>query len=314
MVGVTGVSASLPFDLRALQVFLAVCDAGGMAIAARRLGITQPSVSQTIAEIEARTGTKLFDRTVRPIDLTPVGEVLRQQASTLLAEAHEIAPMLRRVGRGRLPFLRVGLVDSLSRTLTAPIARFLADVADQSSLLSGLTAFHTAALSTRQLDIVLGAEGGVADSEGLERHALWEEPYVLLCRSDVTPPKTVEALQDLVEASPLIRYSARSLTGMEIERHLRRLRLDPPRHQEFDTPHGVTAAVAAGLGWAITTPLCVKEGAINDAGLLCRALPGPALVRHLVLVARQREFGTVPRQLASLCRAVLGETVPIGEP
>ena len=305
----SGLTGSLPFDLRALEVFLAVCDAGGMAVAARRLGITQPSVSQTIAEIETRTGTRLFDRTVRPIGLTPVGAVLRQQASTLLAEAHEIAPMLRRVGRGRLPVLRVGLVDSLSRTLAAPIARFLAEVADHSSLLSGLTQFHTAALSTRQLDIVLGVEDGVADSEGLERHALWQEPYILLCRSDVPAPTTVDALQDLGRASPLIRYSARSLTGLEIERHLRRLRLDLPRHQEFDTPYGVTAAVAAGLGWAITTPLCVQESAVHDAGLLCHALPGPALVRHLVLVARQREWGAVPRQLATLCREVLGGVV-----
>jgi DNA-binding transcriptional LysR family regulator len=110
--------ALLPFDLRSLEVFLAVCEAGGMASAARQLRITQPSVSQTIAELEERTGTKLFDRHVRPIVLTHAGAVLRQRASMLLAEARQIGPLLRQTGQGRLPFLRLGIVDSLSRVLT----------------------------------------------------------------------------------------------------------------------------------------------------------------------------------------------------
>ena len=103
-------------------MFLAVCDLGGMAVAARQLGITQPSVSQVIAELEARLGGTLFDRRVRPIALTQSGVVLRQRASMLLAEAREIGPMLHQVGRGKLPFLRVGIVDSLRRCPSCEIA------------------------------------------------------------------------------------------------------------------------------------------------------------------------------------------------
>lgn len=308
---------TLPFDLRALEVFLAVCDAGGMALAARRLGITQPSVSQTIADIEARTKATLFDRRVRPIGITPSGAVLRQHASMLLAEARQIAPLLREVGSGRLPFLRIGLVDSLIRALSATIAGFLADVADQSSIASGFTASHSARLVTRQLDLFLGAEEGVEDTEGLERHLLLEEPYVVLCRPEEAAPTTVAELEDLARRSPLLRFSARSLTGLEIERHLRRLKLDLPRRQEFDTPYGVAAGVAAGLGWAITTPLCIGEAALPEARLRSHPLPGPALVRRLVLVARQRELGPLPRQLADLCRARLRQglgTAAEGDP
>jgi DNA-binding transcriptional LysR family regulator len=179
---------SLPFDLRALDVFLAICEAGSMVAAARRLGITQPSVSQTITEMEARIGVPLFDRQIRPIGLTPAGALLRQRASMLLAEARQIGPMLRRVGEGRLPFLRVGLVDSLSRALSATLAGFLAEVAEQSSLLSGLTANHTAGLITRQLDLFLGAEE-VEDAEGLERHLLLQEAYIILGPATLPPPR-----------------------------------------------------------------------------------------------------------------------------
>ncbi|WP_240756720.1 LysR family transcriptional regulator [Roseicella aquatilis] len=303
----------LPFDLRALDVFLTVCEAGGMAQAARRLGITQPSVSQTIAEIEQRTGARLFDRAVRPLGLTPAGVLLRQRAGLLLAEARQIGPLLRQVARGRLPTLRVGLVDSLMRPLSGLLAGFLAEVAEQSSLLSGLTASHAAALTSRQIDLFLGAEE-VEDAEGLERHLLLEESYVLLCPAGTVPPNDLAALTALAARLPLVRFSARSRTGVEIERHLRRLRLDLPRRQEFDTPHGVTAAVAAGLGWAITTPLCIADAALPDTRLMRHPLPGPRLMRRLVLIARQRELGTLPQRMAALCRAALQEELARAAP
>jgi DNA-binding transcriptional LysR family regulator len=174
----------------------------------------------------------------------------------------------------------------------------------QSSVLSGLTAAHTTALITRQLDVFLGAED-VEDLEGLERHLLLEECYVLLGPAGMPAPADIEALVRLGSERPFIRYSARSRTGVEIERHLRRLRVDFARHQEFDTPHGVTAAVAAGLGWAITTPLCVHEAAMQSAAIACCPLPAPSLKRRLVLVARQRELGPLPGRMAALCREIL---------
>ena len=82
-------TSPLPFDLRSLEIFIAVCENGSMVKAARRLGITQPSVSQTLAELEARVGVPLFDRHVRPLGLTQPGSVLQQRANMLLAEARQ---------------------------------------------------------------------------------------------------------------------------------------------------------------------------------------------------------------------------------
>ena len=62
---------ALPFDLRGLEIFLAVCDAGTMAVAARRLGLTQPAMSQSVADLERRIGVQLFDRGTRPLALAP---------------------------------------------------------------------------------------------------------------------------------------------------------------------------------------------------------------------------------------------------
>lgn len=297
----------LPFDLRSLQIFLAVCDTGSITVAARQLDLSQPAVSQAISDIEARCGAHLFDRAVRPIALTQAGGLLRQRGSSLLAEARQIAPLLRDLVRHSLPLIRVGLVDSMSRALLVELSAKLTESTENVAILSGLTASHASALLTRRLDLLIGVDD-LEDLDGLERWPLLSEPYVLLAPDDIDRPKEPQDLAILAEKYDLVRFSARSQTGLEIERHLRRLKLDLRRRMEFDTPFGVTARVAARQGFAITTPLCLLESAVPLDGLVCHPLPGPGLRRTLTLIARQSELGRLPRHIADFCREQLIRT------
>src|ERR1700712_4187567 len=165
----------LPFDLRALEVFLALCETRTMVAAARRLGLTQPAVSQIIGELETRIGVMLFDRLMRPLALTPSGLVLRDRAVFLLSEARQIGPLLRQGSDTRLLLVRIGLVDSLQRAALPALAADLAERATQAIFLSGLTPSHSTALLTRQIDLSLGVDD-LADIQGLERWPLVEEP------------------------------------------------------------------------------------------------------------------------------------------
>ncbi|WP_072394345.1 LysR family transcriptional regulator [Hyphomicrobium sp. CS1GBMeth3] len=297
-------SPTLPFDLRSLEIFLAVCEAGAMSTAARQLGLTQPAVSLAIGDLERKLGFALFDRTVRPLAVTVAGGLLRQRAAALIAEARQIGPLLRETEHGRLPLIRVGLVDSLSRVLTDPLAAFLATKADEVSILSGLTASHASDLLTRRLDLFLGVDD-LETWAGLERWPLAKEPYVLALPAGEEAPRSVPALRKLAERLPLIRFSSRSRTGVEIDAHLRRLGVAAARAFEFDTPYGVTSMVAAGRGFAITTPLCIAEAAVSGARVVTAALPGPQISRKLTLVARHRELGRLPRELGQKVRDVL---------
>jgi len=299
-------SATLPFDLRSLEIFLTVCDTGAMSSAARALGLTQPAVSLAIGDLERKLGFELFDRTVRPLAVTVAGGLLRQRASTLIAEAREIGPLLRETEHGRLPLIRVGIVDSLARVLTGPLAAYLATKADEVSILSGLTASHASDLLTRRLDLFLGVDD-LETWEGLERWQLAREPYVLMLPAGTEAPRTVPALRKLAQGLPLIRFSSRSQTGLDIEAHIRRLGLEVPRSFEFDSPYGVASMVAEGLGFAITTPLCIREAALPTADYVTANLPGAHIARKLTLVARHRELGRLPRELGEMARRVLIE-------
>ena len=294
----------LPFDLHALAVFLAASETGSMAAAARRMGVTQPAVSQSIADIERRMGVALFDRKVRPLGLTPAGALLRQRAAALLADALQIAPILRETSKDSFPLVRIGVVDSLSRTLACDLAAFLSARAGEISLHSGLTAQHAGAFLTRRLDIVISVDE-LIEVDGLERWPILEEPYVMLLPRRPGRREETPDLDQLMSRSTLVRFSARSRTGAEIDQHLRRLRRDIPRRLEFDTPYGVTAAVAERLGWAITTPLCLMEAAVPLDEMQIAPLPAPGLRRRLILIARRGELGSLPEQIAKRAWNVL---------
>nr|WP_246395908.1 LysR family transcriptional regulator [Gluconacetobacter tumulisoli] len=297
----------MPFDLQALEVFLAVCESGGMAAAARQIGVSQPAVSQIIGDIESRSGTILFDRSVRPMALTASGMVLRQHAMSLTTEARRIAIRLRETQAGRINLVRVGSVDSLSRAVMGQLSAFLRTRVDQAVIHSGLTETHATALFTRQLDLIIGVND-FEDIAGLERWPLMEEPYLFLCPAGEKIPGTPQDLLAMSRRIPFIRFSARSRTGQEIERYLRRLRLDLPAGQEFDSPYGVTAACRQG-GMAITTPLCLLECDLALDGLRWGKLPGPTMGRGLTIVARRRELGRLPADLAATLRRTLRDDV-----
>lgn len=62
--------------LRLLTTFEAVSRHGSMRLAAARLNVTQPAISQALKTLEAHVGAPLIDRATRPARLTEAGELL----------------------------------------------------------------------------------------------------------------------------------------------------------------------------------------------------------------------------------------------
>lgn len=60
--------------LKGIEVFVSTADAGSFTAAAARLNLTTSAVSKSVARLEARLGTRLFERTTRSLALTDTGE------------------------------------------------------------------------------------------------------------------------------------------------------------------------------------------------------------------------------------------------
>ena len=102
-----------------LRYFQAVCKYDGVSRAAEILNISQPSVSNAIANLEKEFGIKLFTRQRKRLLLTEEGRVLLELAEKLLSQADETSRTMRELG-SRNKVLRLG-VPPMIGSLVLPV-------------------------------------------------------------------------------------------------------------------------------------------------------------------------------------------------
>lgn len=290
--------------LRAMEVFVAVVETGSMSAAAQRLSASPSGISQQIANLEQALGVKLLDRQARPIALTPAGYLFERHALSILDEVKLARTELMELRLSSLPRLRLAMIDDLDVILTPALVDALASRYPQCAFeaWSGGSLDQLADLTERKADVVVAADNG-EDRDWLERHVLLREPYVLLAAKGLLD-READVVARLMTA-PFVRYTSRLAMGRQIEQHLRRLRLMPPRRYEFNSSQSVIAMVCDSGGWALTTPLSYLDGAQFHDRIDIAPLPFPAFFRTVSLFARGTELGDVPAALAELCRELI---------
>lgn len=82
------------FPWYATELFLRVCEAGGLSAATRfgKIGISQPALSAQMMTLEQHLGKKLFHR--KPFELTPEGRIFLEEALRMRARMSQIRDML----------------------------------------------------------------------------------------------------------------------------------------------------------------------------------------------------------------------------
>jgi DNA-binding transcriptional LysR family regulator len=83
-------NADLRFDLIDLETFLAVVELGSFSEAAKRMHVSQPSVTSRVQKLESVLKTRLVERTTRKVMATPDGEMLADRARAALRGLREL--------------------------------------------------------------------------------------------------------------------------------------------------------------------------------------------------------------------------------
>ncbi|MGO4403321.1 LysR family transcriptional regulator [Bosea sp. RAF48] len=100
--------------LKTLEAYLQVASLGSVTAAARHLGVSQPSVSRMIQELERDLGQPLFERAGQRLVLTPKGMVLRDDVERALAGFVNLWERAREVVGEAEPPIRVSAVSALA--------------------------------------------------------------------------------------------------------------------------------------------------------------------------------------------------------
>lgn len=298
-------------DLQALEVATFVIETGSMSAAAARLGVTQSAVSQAMKRAEYQVGVRLVHRDRRPLVPTEAGRLLAAHMAEIALRSERAIEEVRAIaGRPERQDLRLGMVDTFASAVGPMLIRDMMEgaIALRVTAFSGLAHAHAEALMRHQIDAAITSDA-LEDLDDLARFEIYREPFVLVAPVAWADVLRERSLRDILFDHPLIRYSARSHMGRQVESHLRRLRIEHPHHLAFDTSDSLLAMVAGGVGVAITTPLCLVQGAAHLPALSVLPLPAPVFSRKLTLMTRRGEFATLGPRLAEAARNMIARHI-----
>lgn len=99
-------------NLKQLNAFIHVANTGSMSQSAKDLGLSQPTLSRHIAQLEQLLGQALIDRYRRPMTLTPAGEFFYLHAQKSVGELNELIALTQNFGKSSNT-LTIGFVASI---------------------------------------------------------------------------------------------------------------------------------------------------------------------------------------------------------
>ena len=109
-----------------LGFFSTLAGAASLSAAARELGVTLPAVSKRLAQMEARLGVLLVNRSTRRMGLTPEGELTLEHARRILADIDGLGELLGLSKATPQGLLRVNATLGFGRSHIAPlVSRFV---------------------------------------------------------------------------------------------------------------------------------------------------------------------------------------------
>lgn len=296
------------FDFYAIEVFLLTAELGGMTQSARHLGITQSAVSQIIAKLEAAVGANLFDRTLRPMALTTSGKALFDQGGKLVIEAKSLIGEIRDGSKLPIDTVTIAMAESVANQLTAPLIEHLGGRARNWRIRSGISQIHHNEFLARKFDMLITGSSTLENTPGIDHHNILDEPFILVLPARYTDD--IGRIEQLIPM-PFIRYSMLSGMGQRIERQMARMKVKLPNFMEVDSTFQQLTSVAAGLGWSITTPLCVAAHSPLLEHLRLAPMPRGQFSRSIQLVARTGDMGNLPAATAIFAqRYLIGKILP----
>jgi len=205
---------------RHLQCFLQTARLGGVAKAAQSLGVSQPAVSKSLAELEEILGVELMERSRAGVSLTPVGEMFLRYAGASVAALRQGLDGVARSKMAEETLLTVGVLPSVAgRLVPTAVDRFRrASPGVTLKIVSGPNLHLLDQLRLGAVDLVLGRLGAPASMAGLSFQHLYSETVSFVVRPG-HPLHVAPDLDRIVDYPVLFPDNEAAIRGI-VERYL----------------------------------------------------------------------------------------------
>ena len=270
--------------------------------AARLNGLSQSAASQAIQEIERELDAELFDRSTRPLTLTPAGKVYLDFCRDVIRRQEELAVALSRLkdhinGRARIAAIySVGLSEMAE--IEARFAERYPGAVLEISYLRPERVWQAVEQDMADLGLMSYAES----SREIVALPWRDEEMVVAVGADhpLAARKSVVATE--LEAGPFIGFDEDLPIQNQIERYFRDHRVTVETVLRFDNIEMIKQAVSHGAGFSIM-PERVLRGDIESGRIIALHLKPAELFRPVRIIHRRRKsFNDVTQGLLQLIR------------
>lgn len=299
----------MDITLRQFEVLAAVADSGSFTLAAKKLGVSQPSVSETVRRIEDELGFAVFHRTTRTLVLSHDGahvvatarEMIRNVRAAYELISTRMGGTESRIGLAALPSLISSVIAPALKEFRFLHSRIAVDVHDSNQERA------LDLVSDGIVDMAFVSEGSLR--RGLNFEVLAADRFLLLCplghRLADRPSVHWGELADenFIALSPT--SSVRKITDAAF---LQAATSCVP-HYELEQVPSAAALAEAGLGVAALPEYSFSMFAMRS--VVAVPLVSPEIVRRIGVVTRgHRPLGPGNQAFLKLCRETLAMTHP----
>ncbi len=287
-----------------LEMFIALARERHFGRAAAACGVTQPTLSSAIRQLEESLGVQLVWRGSRFQGLTPEGQRVLEWARRIVADTRAMRAEMRVARRGLSGNLRLGVIPTalaMVADLTGPFCARHPDV--RVAILSRSSAEILAQIEALEID------AGITYLEGeplgrVEAVPLYRERHMLLVSAESATARRAEVGWADLAGEPLCLLTADMQNRRIVDRHLAAAdAAGPAPRLESNSIVALVSHVAQG-GWSSVLPGRMAELFTADARL--RAVPIAGADHSVGLITAPRSPHT------PLLEALIGAARAVG--
>lgn len=233
---------------RALSVFLTTVEERKFSSAAKKLGVTQSSVSQTIALLEQKLGVSLFERDSRPLKPTPDALELYRAIKKKDEELRQLLATIQ-AKNWLKPDVRLGMIESAGQLIAGEVCKEMKATIGMVTLTAGTSGKLLDDLFNDYIDVAMVA--GAEELIEVQKIKIYDDPWFLIFppTSNLEPTSWID-LQ--LCGYPFIFHSLDTADGRILENFFQNLHLLFPKIYEVESNGFIYSLVSNGLGWSLT--------------------------------------------------------------
>ena len=276
--------ARINFDLQQLEAFVAVTERGSFRAAAEHIHLSAPALSRRIDKLETLLGARLFNRTTRDVELTPLGGVFLERARAALDDLESAMLGITDIAASRSGRVTVACVPSAAIHFLPTVVRSFSEryplirirVMDEAS------SQVLASVVSGESDFGISFMG--SQVPGVAFDPIHTDPFVLaLPRTHPLAARKTLAWPEL-KSERLIAVARSSGNRQLLDDALAKAGVNPSYRFEVSHIATLLGMVEAGLGLAAVPRMALP---VSHPTLVGVALRKPAVARELGLATRR---------------------------